>query len=158
MTTTANIIQKKKQQYHAAASTSNAVSDAVDALDDIFIPLRVPFAMSADGNAGNGVNDSTTMSFAVATELVGGKYAATTALSNVEGDTVTITVSCNGSAAVAFDSDDITNVAANAVTDFSVTAANAALAAGTTCHVEFTIEDAQNNPLDGIITLQFRRT
>ena len=157
MSVTTNVVTKRKQAYYNAGANSAVVDTAVEEIDDIVITVRVPFFTSADGNAANGVNDSTTLTLPVATKLAGGKYACTTALANTGTDTVLITVSCNGSAAALVNSDIIDNVAANGTTNFVVTEANAALAADETCHLAFTMEDVANNPVDGVVTLQFRR-
>jgi len=157
MTTTSNLIQKQKQAGHAAASTSNAVSDAVDVLNDFYLTVQLP--TGSDGNTTvTAANDSVAVSVPLDCKLQNAYLTATAAITNTAGDTILVNVATNGVAAITFDSDDLAaTAAANSATALTVNTVNSFVDIGEVVLVSYTMEDNTNNYLEGILTLGFRR-
>jgi len=157
MSDTTNVIAKQKQLYYNAGTTSNAVSDAVDALNDIHMNVQLPSAIS-DGGAAAAANSELSFALPLAAKLVGANFGTTMAMTNTAGDTIAVTVTTNAVSAATFDSDDLAATAsAGDIVAFTVNSTVAAFASGEKIKVEYTLEDNTNNYLDGILTLTFRR-
>lgn len=158
MSVTTNIVAKFKQLFHSAGTTSNAVSDAVDALNDIYIAVKVPDASKCPGgNAANATNSSITLTLPIDTKLVSAYMTSTNAIDNDAADTIFVNVSVNGVAAIAFDSDATAGIAANAAAALTVNTVNSYLDAGEPCIISYAQQTAAKNFIDGVVTLAFRR-
>jgi hypothetical protein len=158
MSVTTNIVAKFKQLFHAAGANSNSVSDAIDALNDFYIDLKIPNGF--DGNAASAAaNASVTVPVFVDAKLIGAKLSTTTAIANTTGDDVVITVATNGVTVATFNSNAAVSgaVAANGVANITVTTTNSFVDAGEKILVAYTMGDVTNNYPNGILSLQLRR-
>ena len=155
MSDTTNVIAKQKALYHDANSSN--VSDAVEAMHDIIINVKLP--TGSDGNAAVGAaDDSLVVTTPVDAKLVSAYFAATVSITNEAANTIALTIKTNGETAVSFDSDDLAaTVAANAIAELTVNAANSFLDAGEVCLIAYTQQQVAENYLEGELVLTFRR-
>lgn len=158
MSVTTNVVAKFKQLFHNAGTTSNAVSDAVDALNDFYITVQLP--VGYDGNtAAAAANAAVTVPVFADSKLLGAKLSATTAMTNTAGDDVVLTVATNGVTVCTYNSNAAATgaIAANGVSNLTVTTTNSFVDAGEKILVAYAMADNTNNYLNGTLTLQLRR-
>jgi len=157
MSDTTNIIAKIKQAYYNAGSTSNAVSDAVEAMNDVLVNIQLPATQKGDdGNAQTSVNNQVAFTLPVDCVLQSAYLSSINAIDNAEADTIFLNVSVNAVSVIAFDSDDSDGIGANAVSALTVNSIPQ-LDAGEVVLVAYAHQTAANNFLDGVLTMNFRR-
>lgn len=156
MSTTTNIQAKFKQLFHTAGANTTDTSDTVDSLNDVIVNIKLP--NGNDGNAAVGAaNSSVTFTLPYSAKLYKAYLSSTNAIDNAAADTIFVNVSVNGTAAIAFNSDNLAStLAANTATALTVT--NASLSAGNAVVVSYAQQTVANNFVDGILTLVFQRT
>jgi len=155
MSDTTNVIAKQKALYHDANSSN--VSDAVEAMHDIILNVKIP--TGSDGNtAVAAADDSLVTTLPVNGKLVSAYFATTVDITNEAANTIALTVKTNGITAISFDSDDLAaTVSANSIATLTVDASNSFLDAGEACLIAYTQQQVAENYLEGELVLTFRR-
>lgn len=150
-----NVITKQKQMYYNAGVNSTNVGDAVESLSDQAVSISYGSVNFADYT--NTANVAVVAPFAA--KLKAAYFVTDAAVLNTAADEILMTISCNGNAAGTYNSNASADgaLAAGGIHTFSLTAANAAVAAGEKITIAATAETVANQAPYGILTFLLQR-
>lgn len=151
MSTQSNIVDQQRAIFHSAGDNSADVESHVNGFVDLVEYVRV-------GGPGTAVND-----YAIICPTVNCKLKAATyigeALANTAGDDIVLTITTNGVSCVSWNTNTGAQdaIAANTLTDLSPTVTNSFVDTDEQVVLNWTMADAANNNLNGVVRLVFER-
>lgn len=159
MSAQSNVVAQLKGLLHSVGANTN---DSKGAVDNTL--LRYVTFFLGGGDAGDNalfLNSKCTFVPTGDMKLESVKMSNPTIVTNVSGDDIIITVTCNGATVVTYNTNasanGSANIAADSVTDLGINTANSFVNAGTQCRVAWTQADRANNNLQGVtFTLALR--